>query len=51
VGQRSGGGPGRIYLRVRTTVEGIIFGLVTFAAFAADAGLRNALGVAPYPPS
>jgi hypothetical protein len=38
------------YLRGgRTPVKGIIFGLVTFAAFAADAGLRNALGVAPYP--
>jgi hypothetical protein len=38
------------YLRgVRTPLKGVTFGLVAFAAFAADAGVRHALGVAPYP--
>jgi hypothetical protein len=37
------------YLRgIRTPVKGLVFGLVAFAAFAADDGVRNALGVAPY---
>jgi hypothetical protein len=33
---------------VRTPLKGIVFGLITFAAFAADAGIRDALGTAPY---
>jgi hypothetical protein len=38
------------YLRgIRTPVKGAIFGLIAFAAFASDAGIRNALGVTPYP--
>ena len=38
------------YLRgIRTPVKGIVFGLAGFAAFAADAGVRHVLGVAPYP--
>ena len=37
------------YLRgVRTPLKGVTFGLIAFAAFAADAGVRHALGVAPY---
>jgi Family of unknown function (DUF6185) len=38
------------YLRgIRTPVKGLAFGLVAFAAFASDEGVRIALGVAPYP--
>lgn len=38
------------YLRgMRTPLKGVTFGLIAFAAFAADAGVRHALGVAPYP--
>lgn len=38
------------YLRgIRTPVKGIVLGLISFAAFAADAGVRHALGVTPYP--
>ncbi len=38
------------YLRgVRTPLKGVTFGLIAFAAFAADAGARHLLGVAPYP--
>lgn len=38
------------YLRgVRTPLKGAVFGLIAFAAFACDAGLRNALGLTPYP--
>jgi len=34
---------------VRTPVKGLVFGLIGFAAFAADAGIRHAVGLAPYP--
>jgi hypothetical protein len=34
---------------VRTPLKGAIFGLIAFAAFASDAGVRNAFGVTPYP--
>jgi hypothetical protein len=37
------------YLRgMRTPVKGFVFGLIAFAAFAADAGMRHVLGIAPY---
>jgi len=38
------------YLRgMRTPLKGVTFGLIALASYAADAGLRHALGVAPYP--
>lgn len=38
------------YLRgIRTPLKGAMFGLIAFAAFASDAGIRNVLGVTPYP--
>ncbi len=37
------------YLRgTRTPIKGVIFGLVAFASYAADAALRHALHMAPY---
>jgi hypothetical protein len=37
------------YLKgIRTPVKGIVFGLIAFAAYAADAAVRHALGVTPY---
>jgi hypothetical protein len=38
------------YLRgMRTPIKGVVFGLIALLAYAADAGLRHILGVAPYP--
>lgn len=34
---------------IRTPIKGAIFGLIAFASFAADAGVRQALGVTPNP--
>jgi Family of unknown function (DUF6185) len=34
---------------VRTPIKGAIFGLISFASFAADAGVRQALGLTPNP--
>lgn len=38
------------YLRgMRTPLKGVAFGLIALLAYAADAGVRHVLGVAPYP--